>query len=48
MLEFLILVAIVVLGAVVKKEAKYSEMERRHAMQRSLRRVQARQRQTSQ
>jgi hypothetical protein len=47
MLEILILVAVVILGALLKKDNRYSEMERRQAMQRSLRRLQARHRQSS-
>ena len=49
MLQFLILflIAIIVLGALIKRDNKFSEMESRQAMQRSLRRLQDKYRQPS-
>jgi len=47
MLEILVVAAVVILIALLKKDGKYSEMERRQAMQRSLRRVQDKHRQLS-
>ena len=48
MLEILVLIGIIaVLIAVFKKDNKYSEMERRQAMQRSLRKLQDKYRQPS-
>lgn len=47
MLEILVVIVIVILIAVFKKDSRYSEMERRQAMQRSLRRVQEKNRQLS-
>ena len=47
MLEILVVIAAVILVAWFKKDKKYSEMERRQAMQRSLRRVQEKHRQLS-
>lgn len=47
MLEILVVIAVVILVALFKKDDKYSEIERRQAVQRSLRRVQEKHRQLS-